>query len=199
MAMISRAWMLDPIDFHLEVEALRRHTDGDLALRERALRIWDDPDPVVRSYLDLLAVAPPDEWLTGADPVHLVDWYRVLMAPYLIPTQAFRSPDVLRRRLPDLGWPPCEARRLARGRELIQLAERFGTGSLAEVLSPNLRLGHKGWLHHDDLLAGLERMRRLDRDAFRPHQDLVAVVEDAFEVLEAAATKPDHVLLTITD
>jgi hypothetical protein len=199
MTMISRAWMLDPIEFHLDVEALRRSSDGDLALRDRALRIWDSADPIVRSYLELLAVAPPDEWLTGSDPVHLVDWYRVLMAPYLIPTRAFRSPDVLRRRLPDLGWPPCEARRLARGRELIQLVERFGSASLAEELSPHLRLGNKGWLHHDDLAAALERMRRLDRESFRRHQDLVPAVENAFEVLEAAATKPDHVLLTITD
>lgn len=199
MTTISRAWMLDPVEFHLEFEALRRTPDGDVAVRERALRVWASPDPVVRAYLELVPVAHTDEWMRGTDTVYLVDWYRVLMAPYLIPTPSFCAPDVLRRRLPDLGWPPCEARRLARGRELIQLAQLHASAELAEELSPHLRLGNKGWLAHDDLRAGLDRMRRLERAAFRHHQDLVRVVENAFEVLEAAATKPDHVLLTITD
>lgn len=199
MSMISRAWMLDPIEFHLDLERLRRSPDGDVAVREQALRTWASTDPIVRSYLEVLPVSHPDEWLNGTDASYLADWYRVLMAPYLIPTRAFHAPDLLRRRLPDLGWPPCEARRLARGRELIQLTERHGTEGLAAVLSPHLRLGNKGWLAHEDLLTGLDRMRRLDRGAFRHHQDLVPVVENAFEVLEAAATKPDHVMLSITD
>jgi hypothetical protein len=42
-------------------------------------------------------------------------------------------------------------------------------------------------------------MRRLDRSVFRDHQDLVPMVENAFVVFEAAATKPDHVLLTVTN
>ena len=29
--------------------------------------------------------------------------------------------------------------------------------------------------------------------------DLVSIVENAFEVFESAATKPDHVLLTVAD
>ena len=34
---------------------------------------------------------------------------------------------------------------------------------------------------------------------FRRRQDLVVVVEQAYEVLEAAATKPDLVLLMLAD
>lgn len=199
MTMMSRAWMLDPVEFHLHVELLRRSGDGDLALRDRALVVWASADPVVRSYLELVTLSDPEEWRLAPDADHLVEWYRVLMAPYLIPTRAFRSPDVLRRRLPDLGWPPSEARRLARGRELIHMAEQYGSVGLAAALSPILRMGNKGWLHHDDLVAALDRLRSLDREAFRHHQELVPVVENAFEVLEAAATKPDHLLLTITD
>ena len=199
MSMMSRAWMLDPVEFHLDLEALRRGADGTLAWRDRAVAVWEQADPVVRSYLELLTISDPEDWLLTPDPSHVVEWYRVSMAPYLIPTRAFRSPDLLRRRLPDLGWPPSEARRLARGRELLHLAESFAPSELTDELSPLLRMGNKGWLHHDDIVAGLDRMRRLHRDAFRAHQDLVPAVENAFEVLEAAATKPDHVLLTITD
>ncbi len=45
-------------------------------------------------------------------PTDLGDWYRLLMAGYLTPTRAFRLPDVMKRRLPELGWSPAEARRL---------------------------------------------------------------------------------------
>ncbi len=199
MTMVSRAWMLDPLEFHIDIEALRRTPDGELALRDRAVRIWENADPIVRSYLELLTISDPEEWQLAPESSHLVEWYRVLMAPYLIPTRAFRSPDVLRRRLPDLGWPPREARRLARGRELLCLAEQYAPTSLTEQLSPLMRMGNKGWLHHDDVTSALDLMRGLDRNLFRRHQDLVGVVENAFEVLEAALTKPDHVLLTITD
>jgi hypothetical protein len=191
--------MLDPVEFHLDIEVLRRSPDGELALRDRALLVWEHADPIVRSYLELLAISDPEEWQLAPEPGHLVEWYRVLMAPYLIPTRAFRSPDVLRRRLPDLDWPPSEARRLARGRELLELVRQFGPETLADELSPHLRMGNKGWLGHDDIMKGLAHMRGLRRQQFRDHQDLVPVVENAFEVLEAAATKPDHVLLTITD
>lgn len=197
--MVSRAWMLDPVEFHLDIEVLRRSADGQLALRDRALRIWEHADPIVRSYLELLTISDPEEWQLAPEPGHLVEWYRVLMAPYLIPTRAFRCPDVLRRRLPDLDWPPSEARRLARGRELLDLVQQYGPGTLTEELSPHMRMGNKGWLGHDDIVGALDHMRHLERGQFRDHQDLVPVVENAFEVLEAAVTKPDHVLLTITD
>jgi hypothetical protein len=123
-ALGSRAWVLDAVAFHLDVELLRRSSDGLVAVRDAALQVWRSPDPEVRAYLEVLAIGDPEEWVTGPDPSHLVDWYRLLMAPHLAPTRAFRCPDVLRRRLPDLGWPPMEARRLARGRELLTLAER---------------------------------------------------------------------------
>ncbi|MCU0310477.1 MAG: hypothetical protein MUE36_06005 [Acidimicrobiales bacterium] len=199
MTMVSRAWMLDPVEFHLDLEARRRRGDGTLAWRDEAVLVWEQPDPVVRSYLELLPLSDPEDWLLAPEPGHLVEWYRVLMAPYLIPTRAFRSPDLMRRRFPDLGWPPSEARRLARGRELLDLAASFAPDAVVAELSPLMRLGNKGWLHDDDIAAGLERMRRLERGAFRHHQDLVPVVENAFEVLEAAATKPDHIFLSITD
>lgn len=197
--MVSRAWMLDPVEFHLDVEVLRRSADGQLALRDRALVVWEHADPIVRSYLELLTTSDPEEWQIAPEANHLVEWYRVLMAPYLVPTRTFRCPDVLRRRLPDLDWPPSEARRLARGRELLDLVRHYAPGTLAEELSPHMRMGNKGWLGHDDIMRGLDHMRGLRREQFRDHQDLVPVVENAFEVLEAAATKPDHVLLTITD
>jgi hypothetical protein len=40
-------------------------------------------------------------------------------------------------------------------------------------------------------------MRSLDRRSFRDCQDLVPVIEDAFEVFEAATRKPDHIFLTL--
>ena len=199
MTIVNRAWMLDPIEFHLDLLVLRHSPDGLVAVRDAALRVWDSPDPVVRGYLEVLPVGDPEQWRSAPDVDHLVDWYRMLMGPYLIPTRAFAAPDVLRRRLPDLGWPAAEARRLARGRDLLRLVEEHAGPALAQEMSPHVRVGDKGWLHHDDLLSNLERMRRLDRAAFRHHQDMVPVVEDAFEVLEAAATKPDHVLLLVVD
>ena len=42
-------------------------------------------------------------------------------------------------------------------------------------------------------------MRKLDPRQFRKHPELVGLVENAFEVFESAATKPDHVLLIISD
>ena len=76
-------------------------------------------------------------------------------------------------------------------------------GHLDAAVVERLRLrfgwGTKGWLDHDDLTVALDRMRRLDKTVFRDHQDLVPMVENAFHVFEAAAAKPDHVLLTVTD
>jgi hypothetical protein len=195
----SRAWVLDPVAFHLDLELLRRSPDGLVAVRDAALRVWRSTDPLVLAYLQVLSLGDPEEWVTGPEPAHMVDWYRLLMGPHLVPIRAFRCPDVLRRRLPDLGWPPMEARRLARGRELLQMAERYASPRIAEELSPHMRLGNKGWLDHDDVVGAIERMRSLPREVFRHHQDLVPVVEDAFEVLEAAATKPDHVVLLVAD
>jgi len=193
-----RAWMLDPIEFHHDFAAMLQGPDGLVDVRDRATEIWHSPDPVTRAYVELLPV-DPDEWRCECEDTHLVEWYRVLMGPYLIPTPALDCPDQVRRGLPRLGWHTSEARRLARGRELPTLAERHLDDPLVERLRLRFRWGTKGWLDHDDLTDALERMRRLERSVFRDHQDLVPVVENAFHVFEAAAAKPDHVLLTVTD
>jgi hypothetical protein len=190
----SQAWMLDPIEFHRDFEALLSSVDGLVAVRDEALRLWHDDDPAVRSYIETL-VLDPDGWRHECEDAHLVEWYRVLMAPYLLPTRAPADPDAVRRGLPELGWHSSEARRLARGRELLHLAERHLGGDTVDRLRLRFGWGAKGWLDHDDLTSALERMRDLDREAFRDHTDLVPVVEDLFEVLEVAATKPDHVVL----
>lgn len=199
---ISRAWMLDPIEFHHEFDSLSDSMttqDGIDRLREKATALWRCDDPLVHAYVDLLRTATPDEWEAGFDENHLVDWYRILMAPFLIPIRAFHSPDHLRRRLPDLGWTPSEARRLARGRELQLLLDRFGSQELVPRLSIHLGLGNKGWLSQDDLEAALVTMRSLDRSVFKDNQELVPLIENAYEVLEAGVTKPDHILLMVSD
>lgn len=194
----SRAWMLDPIEFHHDFAAMLSAPEGLVDVRDRAAELWHSTDPAVRSYVELLAV-DPDGWRFECEDTHLVEWYRVLMAPYLIPTPALECPSLVRRGLPWLGWHTSEARRLARGRELVTLAERHLEGELLERLLVRFGWGTKGWLDHDDLTHALDRMRRLDRRVFRDHQDLVPVVENAFHVFEAAAAKPDHVLLTVSD
>jgi len=194
--------MLDPVGFHLEFEELfsgLSTPEGFVRLRSRAARIWRSVDPITQTYIELLRTGTADEWEESFEPDHVVDWYRVLMAPYLTPTRAFRSPDLLKRRLPDLGWSPAEGRRLALGRELQLLAEVHGDPDIVARLSLHFTLGNKGWLGQDDIEQALARLRTIDRERFRDHQDLVPVVENAYEVLEAAATKPDHILLMISD
>lgn len=199
MSGASRSWMLDTIEFHREFEMLLSSPAGLVDLRDRALQIWDTRDPMVLSYLEVLALTGPDDWSFACDDDNLVEWYRVLMAPHLTPTRSYRSPASVRRGLPQLGWHATEARRLARGRELLTLAERHLTTAAVERLLPRFGWGHKGWLDHDDIVMALEKMRTLDRHVFRDCQELVPVLEDAFEVLEAASTKPDHVFLTLPE
>ena len=198
MGTTNRSWMLEPIEFHHDFEALLASRDGLVAVRDAAASTWDSADPMARSYLELLVVSGPDEWRCECDDTHLVEWYRVLMAPYLIPTRAVRCPDALRRGFPELGWHHSEARRLTRGRELVTLVERHLDHPTVERLRSGLDWRYKGWLDHDDLMGALDRLRRLDRTLFSARQDLVPVVEDAFEVFEAAATKPDHILVTLS-
>ncbi len=199
MAVVSRAWMIEPIEFHRHFESLLAGPDGLVSVRDEAVRVWDGSDSVVRSYIELLVVAGPEEWARACDETHLVEWYRVLMGPHLIPARPYRSPETLRRELPVLGWHATEARRVARGRELLTLAERHLDDRCLEPLRLRFGWGHKGWLDNDDITSSLHRLQRLERSVFRGHQDLVPVVEDAFEVLEAAATKPDHVMIAITE
>ena len=186
--------MLDAVGFHRDFDELMQRStpaDGYASVGEVATEVWLGNDPVTRTYLDVLRLPPLDE-------SHLADWYRVLMAGHITPTRAFRVPDLLRRRLPDLGWSAVEARRLAHGRELQLLADAHLTAA-ADVLASHLTLADKGWLSQDDITAALDRMRGLDPDLFRRHRDLVEMIEQAYEVLEAAATKPDLVLLLVAD
>jgi hypothetical protein len=199
---VSRAWMLDPIEFHHGLAAIAGplgDPDGYATLRAAASDAWASKDPTVQAYVGVLAQSGPEEWYATYEPSHVVEWYRALMGPYLTPTRAFRSPDLLRRRLPDLGLAPTEARRLANGRELQRLVECYAQPDQVDALVPHMSLGAKGWLDQDDVDAALTRLRALDREVFRDKQELVPLVENAYEVLEAAATKPDHVLLLVTD
>lgn len=191
------SWMLDATGFHREFEELLGAPNGLVPLRDRAIAVWDSRDPLIRDYLGLLAVTGPDDWSYACDDSNLVDWYRVLMAPHLTPTRSLRNPATLRRGLPALGWHATEARRLARGRELLTLAERHLAERSIERLLPRFGWGHKGWLSQEDLTAAIAKLRSLDRRSFRDCQDLVPVIEDAFEVFESATRRPDLVLLTL--
>ena len=197
MSRESRAWMLDTLEFHREFETLLSSPGGLIDLRDQAIRIWDSQAGEILDYLTLLTVSGPEQWEVSCDDDNLVDWYRVLMASHLTPTRALRAPATLRRGLPALGWHATEARRLSRGRELLTLAERHLSTAAIDRLLPRFGWGHKGWLDQEDLERTLTKMRSLDRRSFRDCQDLVPVIEDAFEVFEAATRKPDHILLTL--
>jgi len=198
MNMTSRAWMLEPIEFHRDFERLLGSSDGLVAVRDHAVSIWNSTDPVIQSYVELLAV-DPDGWRCECEDTHLVEWYRTLMAGYLIPVPSFPDPTLVRRGLPELGWHTSESRRLARGRELVTLAERHLDDQVLERLRMRFGWNHKGWLDHEDLLETLDRLCRLERTDFRGHAELVPVVDTMFEAFEMAAIKPDHVLLVLTD
>ena len=199
MAVTSQSWMLDAISFHHDFESRLLGADGLVSIRDRAVQLWDGVDPVVRSYLSALVLSPPEDWYRACEDTYLVDWYRVLMAPWLTPARSIQAPDALRRGLPHLGWHATESRRLARGRELLTLAERHLGPAALDRLLVRFGWGHKGWLDNNDVTTALDRMRRLDPNQFRAHPELVPVVENAFEVFESAATKPDHVLLIVAD
>ena len=199
MSVSSRSWMLEPVAFHRDFGDRLLGPDGLLAVRDRAVQIWDSPDPVIRTYLESLSVTTADDWYSSLEDDLLVDWYRVLMAPWLTPTRSLRTPDAVRRELPRLGWHATESRRLSRGRELLTLAERHLDERALDKVLHRFGWGHKGWLDNDDVLSALDRLRGLERRQFRENPDLVGLVENVFEVFEAAATKPDHVLLIIAD
>ena len=82
---------------------------------------------------------------------------------------------------------------------MLTLAERHLNTTSLDRLLIRFGWGHKGWLDIADITGALDRMRGLDPHQFRGHADLVPVVENAFEVFESAATKPDHVLLILAD
>ena len=210
MTLVSRAWMLDAHEFHRELnvllaDAVPEHDFRDLARPGRGVVARDRSDRahVSRGVAgDPARVGPSSTASPSAGPIEptdLGDWYRLLMAGYLTPTRAFRAPDLMKRRLPELGWSPAEARRLAHGRELQSLADTYADAEAIGALVPDLTLAERGWLTQDDVEAALDRFRALDARTFRRRQDLVVVVEQAYEVLEAAATKPDLVLLMLAD
>lgn len=198
MGVMGRAWMLDPIEFHHDFESLLAAPDGLVTIRDEAMALWNSGDAVVRSYVELLEV-DPDGWRCECEDSHLVEWYRMLMAPYLLPMPSLPDVDLVRRGLPALGWHAAEARRLARGREMVTLAERHLQAGPLDRLRVRFGWNHKGWLDNEDLVETLDRLCRLERGDFRGHGELVPVVDGVFQVFEQAATKPDHVLLVLAD
>lgn len=193
-------WLLDAIGLHAEFDALvegLNETDGLDRFRARVTEIWRSSDPIVRSYVAALAIHTPEDWAAGFDEGHLGEWYRILMAPYLSPTRSFRWPVRLRNRLPDLGWLASDARRLVRGHELAALALTYSSTTSATAVALVLPHGTKGWLGPRDLEDFLERFRSLDRALFRRNQQLVPLVEDAYEVLTTASGWDDRVLLLL--
>lgn len=196
----NAAWLLDVDAFHREVDelfALLGSADGPAPLRERATELWESDDPVVRDFVSRLETDTPDDWAVTFDQRHLGQWYRILMAGHLEPTRALRAPQVVRTRLPALGFSPAYARRLAHGREIVELAESHGSPTVGAAIGLVLGPGHKGWLSHDDVTFALERLRAVDRRAFRNLQDLVPVCEDLWATLSAAAEHREAVLVLL--
>jgi len=195
---LGTTWLLDAVSLHHEFDDLFGglvEEDGLAAFRERSTRIWRSTDPLVSEYVASLPTHTPDEWEAGFDEVHLAEWYRVLMGAYIRPAHGIRSPSAVKDRLPDLGWVPADARRLAWGRELASLAEAYAEPDSSAALALVLPLGNKGWLSQEDIADFLERLHTMDRDAFRDNQNLVPLVEEIYDVLAAVATVPDRVLL----
>jgi len=193
-------WLLDAASFHHEFDALFSHLSGPAGtapLRERATTLWQSSDPVVADYVSRLPFETPEEWEVGFEEHHLGQWYRLLMAAYLTPGLDLEHPTTLRQRLPELGWSPADARRVAHGRELVCLAELFGAPGPATALALVLGTGNKGWLSQDDVDATLRQLQSLDRRAFRRAQELVPACDDLWTCLESAAAHPDRVVLVL--
>jgi len=109
VAASSQSWMLDTVSFHHDFQDRLLGADGLVSLRDRAVQLWDGSDPIVQSYLVCLEVSSPEDWYRACEDTYLVDWYRVLMAPWLTPTRSIQAPDILRRGLPHLGWHATES------------------------------------------------------------------------------------------
>jgi hypothetical protein len=197
----TAAWLLDPIGLNADYEELfiALSDDGGLErFRTEVTALWRSTDPVIEAYLHRIPVHSPEEWELGFDEAQLGEWFRVLMGRHVQPARGLRWPVRLKERLPDVGWMPGDARRLVWGRELAQLGELYATNpEVAAALAMVLPVGNKGFLTPEDLDELLDRFRSMDAGAFRDHQFLVPVVEDAFEVLSAAAVHRDRVLLLV--
>ena len=192
------AWALDVASFHREFDDLFAGLVDDRGLvrfRARAAEVWQSDDPGVDAYVAGLRLHTPEEWSAGFEERHLAEWYRLLMVPYLRPVRGFRSPVDLKDGLPRLGWTPSGARRLAWGRELASLAAGYAVEDAAAALAIVLPVGNKGWLHREDALSTLERLRCLDPRVFRDAQHLVPVVEDAYETLCGLVDQPEDVVI----
>jgi hypothetical protein len=195
---MAAAWLLDARRFHDEFAELFDGTGQHRGLervRGRAVAIWADPDPAVRHYLATIQVPPPQEWIDHLDASHLGEWYRILMAPHLHPTKGLQSPGAVKDRLPDLGWGRSDARRVAFGRELCTLAQRYGDPAGAAALGSALPMGNKGWLSQQDLAGYRDDLAAIDEDRFHQHQNLVPLVQEIHQVLDAASAARDRVLL----
>ncbi|MCX7620079.1 MAG: hypothetical protein N2037_04440 [Acidimicrobiales bacterium] len=195
----TKAWALDAVAMHDEFDELLAgliDECGLVRLRQRAADLWRLDDPDVASYVSHLRTHTPEEWEAGFEERHVGEWYRILMADYLRPVTGFADPTQLKDGLPALGWTASEARRLAWGRELVELARTYALEETATALSIVLPVGNKGWLAIEDVRCYLDRFRAMNRRVFRRYQHLVPVVEDAYAVLERFASFPaDHVVL----
>lgn len=194
----GRAWLLDAVALHEEWDDLffgLVDDDGLVPFRARVSELWENGDTVIQDYLSGLRVHTPDEWNDGFEERHLAEWYRVLVCAHISPVRGYVSPAALKDDLPDLGWVPAEARRLTWGRELAELAATYGSEESAAALELVMRVGNKGWLGQDDIAEYRYRFQTMDRAAFRGAQDLIPLVEDAFEVLTIASSAPERVLL----
>lgn len=192
------AWLLDPVSFHAEFDQLfsgLTDDDGLARFRDRVIDLWNSPDDRTSTYIGTLRTHTPDEWAEGFEERHLSEWYRIVMADHLVPARGWADPTALKDDLPDLGWPPSEARRLTWGRELSELAQQYAIEDTAMALTIVMRVGNKGWLSQDDVAAWIHQFRTMDREWFRGRRHLVPLVEDTFEVLCGAAAHTDRVLL----
>jgi hypothetical protein len=196
----SRAWLLDPVEFHSDFDQMYAEIDtaeGLTRMRWRATQTWRGTDDATHEYVDMLRTGSADDWEVAFDEVHLADWYRVLMAGHVEAAPAVGIPKTLKERLPQVGFTPTEARRLAYGRELKSLVETFGSVGVVAQIAPLLAIGGRGWLSQDDIKLGLHRLRGLDPSVFRDAQDLVPLVDQLYAMLAAASERPHQVLLLL--
>lgn len=196
----ASAWILDVEGFHAEFGRLfdaLSGPDGPSPLRRRASELWRSDDPTVRRFVERVETNTPEEWEAEFDQAHLGQWYRLLMAAHVEPTRAVRAPDLVRRRLPELGVSPAYARRLAAGRELTELAAAHAPPAVAATMELVMGAGTRGWLSHDDVGFALDSLRQLDPRAFRRAQDLVPICEDLWQSLAEAATDEATVLVLV--
>ena len=61
LAVTTQSWMLDSIAFHHDFEERLLGPDGLVAVRDRAVQLWDGVDSDVHSYLAALVVSSPGD------------------------------------------------------------------------------------------------------------------------------------------